>query len=147
MYFPTVNTNTAQFKKFQKNLEDGGQFGEFYDRFMDWRRAVYVKAYCIMLHAGLEQDLRKMWVTGAAKEQVVDSDRFLYVLLLRENMSLRFSPGSLECTGIWTRAGHTLAHAVFEWEQEGYMGCQAKEDVIVQDGHQANFFPLKHFTL
>ena len=72
------------------------------------------------------------------------SRRLLHVLLLKENMALRFALGGLHCLGLFA---HTMARVGYEWEYKGFVKCKANDKAIISDHCFVYFGGIVHQSL
>ena len=122
--FPNMDFNSAEFTAFRGIATTLSCWSSLMDRYFEWRQAVFVRTCCDMIFAGLKKELRRLWVADAVEGSREDPTQFRHLLLLRENMSLRYSGVALESTGHVTGGALSFQKAAFLWSQEAFDSCR-----------------------
>ena len=126
IYFPTLDTLGEDFADFRVVLDSGNNTGEQVEKYTAWRTNTFIRACVDMVALDQAGVMRDMWLhrEGVDREAVCRS--FRTVLLLRENIDLEYCLGSLECIGVWPKAGEDFFESAKAMRRESLTICKSK---------------------
>ena len=77
--FPRLDKESLVFQYFRQQLNWQRGKTTLEEKYRNWRRTFNVKGCCILVRAGLEDDLRPLWMSGAANDgPAAGSSMFFY---------------------------------------------------------------------
>ena len=101
LLFPSMDTNSADFKAFTDVTASGAGFEEQVKVGEVWMRKCFWRACKDMLALDKEDDLRVLWLEASKARREKALEDFWRIMLLREGVDLGYALGCLDWTGEW----------------------------------------------
>ena len=114
IYFPTLNTSSDEFRNLRDLVDLGVKYDDIVnmmDVFKAWRKDNIIRVCLDMLAIGKLDDLRLMWVARPDMDLERACVSFCRVLLLRKNINLGYSFGSIEAIRVLSALGTSMFEA------------------------------------